>query len=148
MPNGSTPLYDAMGSCLNRQREAVAGEQNTEVLVTITTYGQENASVEYDFRAIKGLLKELKDLGWTITYLCANHDLEEFSVSIGIEHHHKFEANEPDVTFCFASERKSRKEFYKKAGVAEKGSYFADPDKSQGQTNDQDKMNRAKAQRL
>lgn len=123
-PNSCTPLFDAMGSTLNRQREAIAGEKDTEVLVTILTDGMENASVEYNHVAIKSLVDELKKLGWTITYMGANHDVESFSISIGIDHHTHYMANEADMNRNFRQERSSRMAFYEKTGMPDKGDYF------------------------
>lgn len=138
-PDACTPLYDAMGSVLTRQRESVSGQKNTEVLVTILTDGQENASVEYDFNGIKSLLKELKSLGWTITYMGANHDVEKFSISIGIEHYAKFETNQSSMESNFMNERVSRMAFYSKAGMPDKGAFFQEsPDEEEAEKKDED----------
>lgn len=123
-PSAATPLFDAMGTGLSRQRDAIAGEKNTEVLVSILTDGMENASVEYNHMAIKNLMEELKKLGWTITYMGANHDVEKFSISIGIDHHTQYMANEADMNRNFMQERSSRKAYYDKAGMPDKGAYF------------------------
>jgi len=123
-PSAATPLFDAMGSGLTRQRDAIAGEKNTEVLVTILTDGMENASVEFNHMAIKNLVEELKKLGWTITYMGANHDVEKFSISIGIDHHTQYLASEAGMNLNFMHERSSRKAYYAKAGMPDKGAYF------------------------
>lgn len=123
-PRAATPLFDAMGIGLTRQRDAIAGEKNTEVLVSILTDGMENASVEYNHTAIKNLVDELKKLGWTITYMGANHDVESFSLSIGIDHHTQYVATEEDMNRNFKQEKASRMTFYNKFGMADKGAYF------------------------
>jgi Mg-chelatase subunit ChlD len=133
-PDACTPLFDAMGSGLSRQRDAIAGQKNTEVLVTILTDGLENASVEYTQKAVNSLVSELKKQGWTITYMGANHDVEKFTASIGIEHHIAFSTNEADMKQHFISENKNRMAFYCKAGMADKGEYFQeDKDKEENQ---------------
>lgn len=123
-PDACTPLFDAMGIGLSRQRDAIAGQKNTEVLVTILTDGLENASVEYTHKAITSLVSELKKQGWTITYMGANHDVEKFTASIGIEHHIMFATTEGDMKKNFISESRNRMAFYSKAGRADKGAYF------------------------
>lgn len=126
MPSACTPLFDAMGSGLTRQRDAIAGEKDIEVLVSILTDGQENASVEYNHLAIKKLVDELKAMGCTITYMGANHNVESFSISIGIDHRTQYMANEADMNRNFKKERASRTAFYSKAGMPDKGDYFLD----------------------
>src|SRR6188474_2350688 len=46
-PDASTPLYDAMGFSLVKLRQHLEGKTNYNVLVTILTDGEENASQEY-----------------------------------------------------------------------------------------------------
>lgn len=56
-PDASTPLFDAMGSAINRLRESLEGQSNYNVLVTVLTDGEENASVEFsafDIRMLVG----------------------------------------------------------------------------------------------
>ena len=61
-PDCCTALYDAMGMSLNILRKSVADVDT--VLVTIVTDGYENSSKEYDGKAIKALVDELKVKGW------------------------------------------------------------------------------------
>ena len=46
-PNSSTPLYDAIGLSVLKLRIDLAGTENTSVLVTIFTDGEENSSKEW-----------------------------------------------------------------------------------------------------
>lgn len=69
-PDGSTALYDAVCSTLNKVK-ADKGKN----LVVIMTDGQENASSEYtekEFRAVVDELKAKKN--WTFVFLGANQD--------------------------------------------------------------------------
>ena len=89
-PNCSTALYDAMGFSLNALRNKVA--QEDKVLVTIVTDGEENASMEYNGKAIKALVDELKSKGWVFAYIGANQDVEAVAATISITNVLSFEA--------------------------------------------------------
>lgn len=90
-PDCCTALYDAMGFSLNALRKNVA--ENDRVLVTIITDGYENASREYEGKAIKVLVEELKEKGWSFVYVGANHDMEAVASSISIKNTICFDAN-------------------------------------------------------
>ena len=94
-PDCCTALYDAMGMSLNALRKSVA-EVDT-VLVTIVTDGYENASREYDGKAIKALVDELKAKGWVFAYIGANHDVESAAINISITNVMSFEASDSGV---------------------------------------------------
>ena len=83
-PACCTPLYDAMGNALTRLSKNVA--DNDAVLVTVITDGYENASREYDGKAIKSLVESLKSKGWVFTYIGANQDVEKVAAPISIRH--------------------------------------------------------------
>lgn len=65
-PTDSTPLYDAIGKTV-KTLEANEGKQ--DILVVVLTDGEENASKEYDKKAIQALMKEKESKGWTFVYL-------------------------------------------------------------------------------
>ena len=52
-PDASTPLYDAMGFSIAKLRQFLEGKTDYNVLVTILTDGEENASKEYSGNDIK-----------------------------------------------------------------------------------------------
>ena len=101
-PDASTPLFDAMGETINALRRVTDLENNCNVLVTILTDGEENASKEYNGQGIKKLIEELKLKNWTFTYIGADHDVEKFAMSISITNTMKFEKNETDIKRMFA----------------------------------------------
>ena len=109
-PSGCTPLYDAMGRSINELRPCVG--KDDVVLVTIITDGYENASCEYDVKAIKSLVEEMKKEGWVFTYIGANQDVESVSQSIAIDNCLAFDANEESTCEMFAREQRSRKKFF------------------------------------
>ena len=61
-PGRCTALYDAMGISLNAL--CLKTSEDDRILVTVVTDGCENASREYDAKAIKVLVDELKGKGW------------------------------------------------------------------------------------
>lgn len=111
-PDGCTPLYDAMGRSINELRPHVkAGEI---VLVTVITDGYENASREYNGKAIKALVESLKPEGWVFTYIGANQDVEAVAESLSIDNHLAFDANDDSTREMFSKECSSRMCFFGK----------------------------------
>lgn len=82
VPNGMTPLYDAIGSAIN----AVDGKRNDgdDVLVVIQTDGLENYSKEYTAAKIVDLIESKKKEGWTFAFLGANIDAFASASALGI----------------------------------------------------------------
>ncbi len=107
-PGSLTPLYDAMGFSISKLRQAIKLEKDRNVLVTILTDGEENDSKEYSGKAIKGLVDELQEDGWTFTYIGANHDVESFAQSISIQNTMVFKANDKDMRQMFEKEKSAR----------------------------------------
>ena len=89
-PKCCTALYDAMGMSLNALRPKVA--EADKVLVTVVTDGYENASKEYNGKAIKALVDELKGKGWVFAYIGANQDVEAVAATISITNVMQFDA--------------------------------------------------------
>lgn len=111
-PKGSTPLYDAMGRSINELRPHVnAGDV---VLVTVITDGYENASREYDGKAIKSLVEAMKKEGWVFTYIGANQDVETVAASMSIDNRLAFEADDESTRAMFEHEKRSRNKFFSK----------------------------------
>lgn len=130
-PDGCTPLYDAMGQAINSLRDKVAKEDT--VLVTIITDGMENASREYNGKAIKALVEAMRAEGWVFTYIGANQDVEAVSKSMSISNCLAFDANEDSTRKMFAKELRSRNHLYCKleANVPKEDlndNYFVDID--------------------
>jgi hypothetical protein len=113
-PDATTPLFDAMGTGINRLRDHLKDEEKTNVLVTILTDGMENASREYDLAAIKALVKEMEAKGWTFTYIGTDHDVEQFADSISIKNTLRFERDEKGLNEMFEQERLSRVRYSKR----------------------------------
>jgi hypothetical protein len=113
-PDSLTPLYDAIGLSVLKLRMDIAGVENANVLVTILTDGEENDSKEFSGSQIKKIIDEQKALGWTFTYIGANHDVEKVAASISISNTMNFNANPADVHAMFMKENNSRVRFSRK----------------------------------
>ncbi|MEI7524140.1 MAG: vWA domain-containing protein [Mariniphaga sp.] len=113
-PDASTPLYDAMGFSFAKLRQVVDNLTDYNVLVTILTDGEENASTEYTGKAIKKLIEELKLNRWTFTYIGTDHDVEKFAASISITNTMVFNKNEADMKAMFVKEQSSRRNYSEK----------------------------------
>jgi uncharacterized protein YegL len=118
-PDASTPLYDAIGFSFAKLKQVIENTKDYNVLVTIMTDGEENASKEYTGIAIKKLIDELKLNNWTFTYIGADHDVEKFAMSISITNTMTFQKNEADMKHMFAKEKSARASYSHKIRMKE-----------------------------
>ncbi len=107
-PDSMTPLYDAIGFSVNSLRKNIAGDRESNVIVTILTDGLENASKEYCENQIKELIENLKKNKWEFTYIGTDHDVDKSSKSISIINKISFNKNEESIDNMFASEKMAR----------------------------------------
>ncbi|MCD6069419.1 MAG: hypothetical protein K0S33_4245 [Bacteroidetes bacterium] len=113
-PSASTPLYDAMGFGITKLKHVLANQTDYNVLVTILTDGEENASKEYSGNDIKKMIEELKLNRWTFTYIGADHDVERIAISLSITNTMTFQKNEADMKEMFSKERAARSSYSRK----------------------------------
>lgn len=118
-PEASTPLYDAMGFGINKLRQVLEGKENYNVLVTIMTDGEENASSEFSANEIKRIINELKKEKWTFTYIGTDHNVEDFAESIAINNTMRFEKSEVGMKRMFHDEGVARVAFSRKISMNE-----------------------------
>ncbi|MCO5233872.1 MAG: VWA domain-containing protein [Chitinophagales bacterium] len=129
-PDASTPLFDAMGFSINKLKQSLQGQTDFNVLVTILTDGEENASREFSGNDIKKLVEELKQNRWTFTYIGTDHDVEKIAISLSINNTMVFEKNEEDIKQMFVREQNARANYSKKNRFNQDTSsnYFDDTD--------------------
>ena len=129
-PDASTPLYDAIGFSIKQLQQITEGIKNCDVLVTILTDGEENASREYTGAAIKSLVTELSAKNWTFTYIGANHDVERVAFSLAITNRVKFDASEAGLKKVLDHDKnaRSRRAYKVSRGESVKEDYFATED--------------------
>lgn len=109
-PQCCTALYDAMGISLTTLRPKVTKDDN--VLVTIVTDGYENASCEYNGKAIKALVDELKGKGWIFAYIGANQDVEAVAATISITNTLNFKATDEGTAVMSSKLSSAREKLY------------------------------------
>lgn len=87
-PSGMTSLYDAIGMGIDKLRnqiESELAERKTNVVVTIFTDGQENASKEYVGQQVRELVESIQETGqWTVAFIGCGDNVFEVAQSIGI----------------------------------------------------------------
>ena len=127
-PNASTPLFDAIGFAVNKLHYMVKKQENCNVLVTIMTDGEENASREYSGKQIKTLIEKLKEERWTFTYIGTDHDVDQIALNLSISNTLIFKKNEAGIKDMFIKERQSRDAYYSKVQRNEdtKDNFFED----------------------
>jgi Mg-chelatase subunit ChlD len=115
-PDASTPLYDAIGFAVSKLRQVLEKADNSgyNVLVTILTDGEENASREYSGQQVKALIEEMKLNRWTFTYIGTDHDVEKFAVSISIENSMSFNKTLSGVKAMMMEEKSARTRYSRK----------------------------------
>lgn len=86
--------------------------EDDRVLVTVVTDGYENASREYNSKAIKSLVDELKGKGWVFAYIGANQDVEKVAASISITNTISFQTTSAGTQIMTDRVNRSRERLY------------------------------------
>lgn len=110
-PDSMTPLYDAMGFSFSKMQKVLESTNDYNVLVTILTDGEENASKEYSGIAIKRMIEELSEGNWTFTYIGTDHDVEKFASNMSIKNSMVFDKNSDGIKTMFKNDYDSRVRF-------------------------------------
>ncbi len=118
-PNTGTPLFDAMGTTLNKFRYALNEKETHKVLITIITDGAENASQEYTGPAIKKLVEELQTKGWVFTYIGANQDVIKMAETISVRNTMQFAPSSAGTQQMFKSKNASRSKWFDRVAEGE-----------------------------
>lgn len=113
-PDASTPLYDAMGFAVSKLHTELSDVKEYNVLVTIFTDGEENASVEWKRTDIKKLVEKLQQKGWTFTYIGTDHDVQTAATHISITNTISFSKDEAGLREVMLEERNARQRFNQK----------------------------------
>ena len=112
-PDSMTPLHDAIGQSVSKLRHVLSmtGATSYQVLVTVLTDGEENASKEFTRPIIRQLIEQLKEQGWTFTYIGANHDVDRAADGLAIDNKLAFTQNAEEMDAMFVKERSARRRF-------------------------------------
>jgi uncharacterized protein YegL len=78
VPNGGTPLNDAVGLAISRLAELPeASDPNTSFLVIVISDGEENASTQWDGPRVAAKIREMTATNrWTFAYMGSGVDFE------------------------------------------------------------------------
>lgn len=88
-PNGSTPLFDAIGKACT-QLEIIMGNlkfqpEDTMVTVAVFTDGEENSSRIFTQGEVKRLVTRLKTQGWSFNYYGTDTSVEEMKERLAFD---------------------------------------------------------------
>jgi Mg-chelatase subunit ChlD len=88
IPNGGTPLLDAIGTCVTSAGETYAGmkeeDRPEKVVIVIVTDGEENESRKYTKNQISEMIKHQTDTyQWSFVFLAANQDAIQSGTDMG-----------------------------------------------------------------
>lgn len=111
-PCGCTPLYDAVGSSLTQLHAKIKDDENATGVVTILTDGMENSSREWSARNLKKLIEDLKETGWTFSYMGSAHDVKSVTDLLSIDNTLEFGHEERGARTTWSRESASRMNFF------------------------------------
>ena len=118
MPRGCTPLYDAMGQSLTKLHTAIKGDVDASAVVTVLTDGLENASHEWDAQSLRKLIEQLKEEGWSFSYMGSAHNVKEVTDLLSIENVVEFSHDQLGAAHTWGRERSSRRAYYQRMSEA------------------------------
>lgn len=111
-PCCSTPLFDAIGTTINRLKSHGETLADYTALVTIITDGYENSSREWTGEAVKSLISECREQGWMVSFIGAMKDAKEIAVSISIENVMQWTQTHEGTREMSDKERNSREIYF------------------------------------
>lgn len=113
-PYGCTPLYDAMGQSLTKLHERIKDDENATAVVTVITDGLENASCEWTGEALRHLIEQLKEEGWTFSYMGSCHDVVEVTMKLSIDHVMEFDHDAVGASNTWHRDSSSKRAYYER----------------------------------
>ena len=113
-PHGNTPLYDAMGQSLVRLHDKIKDDLDASAVVTILTDGLENSSREWRADGLRRLIGQLKEEGWSFSYMGSAHNVREVSDLLSIENFVEFSHDVRGTGSSWGLDRSSRHSLYNK----------------------------------
>ena len=111
-PMGGRPLFDAIGAAVYDLSNFKYANSEKKVLVIVTD-GYENASQEYNDKAIRNLIEEKTEEGWLIIYLGADHNAFRQSGSMGFEFEKTLHYDKKDSRHAFKAVATRTSDYYK-----------------------------------
>jgi hypothetical protein len=103
-----------MGLSLIRLHEKVKGDKEASVVVTVLTDGLENASHEWRVTDLRRLIEQLKEEGWSFSYMGSAHDVKSVSDLLAIDNYVEFSHDIVGTRSSWGYEHSSRHTLYQK----------------------------------
>lgn len=116
MPSGGTPLYDAMGQSLSTLHARIKDDDDATAVVTVLTDGLENSSHEWNAYRLRQLIEQLKEQGWSFSYMGSAHNVKEVTDLLAIENVVEFSHDQLGASSTWEREQSSRRSYYRKMG--------------------------------
>ena len=113
-PTGCTPLFDAMGESLTALHERIKDDENATGVVTVITDGLENASCKWSGEALRKLIEQLKEEGWTFSYMGSCHDVVEVTMKLSIDHVMAFDHDDLGAANSWHRDSSSKRAYYER----------------------------------
>jgi len=113
-PRGGTPLFDAMGESLTRLHDHIKDDENATAVVTVITDGMENASRKWTDEALRHLIEQLKEEGWTFSYMGSCHDVVEVTMKLSIDHVMAFDHDVVGASNTWHRDSSSKRAYYER----------------------------------
>ena len=113
-PTGCTPLFDAMGESLTALHERIKDDENATGVVTVITDGLENASCKWSGEALRKLIEQLKEEGWTFSYMGSCHDVVEATMKLSIDHVMAFDHDDLGAANSWHLDSSSKRAYYER----------------------------------
>ena len=106
-----TPLFDAIGKTVKELKHRTAEIEGAAYLVTIITDGYENASKEWDSKAVSKLIDGCKEEGWMFSFIGAGEDVVKVASTISITNTMVWENTSEGTEAMFSIENNARMQF-------------------------------------
>lgn len=113
-PYGGTPLYDAMGQSITALHNHIKDDDDASAVVTVLTDGYENASREWTGDALKALIEQLTQEGWSFSYMGSNHDVKQVSFNLSINNVVEFSHDVMGTSSSWARESSAKRNYFRK----------------------------------
>ena len=113
-PKGCTPLYDAMGQSLTQLHQCIKDDEDATAVVTVLTDGLENSSKEWNAYRLRNLIEQLKEEGWSFSYMGSAHNVKEVTDLLSIENVVEFSHDQLGSGNTWRRERSSKMAYYEK----------------------------------
>ena len=116
-PYGNTPLYDTMGITLSKLYDSIKDDEYAVGVVTVLTDGLENASRNWRAESLRILISQLKEKGWSFSYMGSAHNVKDVADLLSIDNFMEFSHDNLGASSTWERESSSRRAYFRKMNV-------------------------------